>query len=58
MDGKFASKAYLFDYLQSGVDLAPYHDLVPEDIQQKIEQAKQDILSGKIVVEERLEATK
>jgi basic membrane lipoprotein Med (substrate-binding protein (PBP1-ABC) superfamily) len=31
---------------------------VPEDIQQKIEQAKQDILSGKIVVEERLEATK
>lgn len=58
MDGKFASKAYLFDYLQGGVDLAPYHDLVPEDIQQKIEQAKQDILSGKIVVEERLEATK
>lgn len=58
MDGMFSSKAYLFDYLEGGVDLAPYHGLVPEDIQQKIEQAKKDIISGKIVVEERLEATK
>lgn len=58
MDGKFESKPYLFDLIQGGVDLAPYHDLVPQEIQQKIEQAKQDILSGKIVVEERLQSTK
>jgi basic membrane protein A and related proteins len=58
IDGKFASKPYLFDFIQGGVALAPYHDLVPADIQAKIEQAKQDILSGKIVVTERLEATK
>jgi basic membrane protein A len=58
MDGKFESKPYLFDLIQGGVDLAPYHGLVPEDIQKKIEQAKQDILSGKLVVEERLESTK
>lgn len=57
LDGKFESKPYLFDLLQGGVDLAPYHGLVPEEIQQKIEQAKQDMLSGKLVVEERLEAT-
>ncbi|GAK51967.1 nucleoside-binding protein [Candidatus Moduliflexus flocculans] len=58
MDGKFESKPYLFDLIQGGVDLAPYHDLVPEDIQQKIQQAHDDILNGKIVVEERLQATK
>jgi len=56
--GKFESKPYLFDFIQGGVDLAPYHGLVPEDIQKQIEQAKQDILSGKIVVPERLESTK
>ena len=58
LDGNFSSKAYLFDLIQDGVDLAPYHDLVPEDIQQKIQQARDDIMSGKLVVEERLEATK
>ena len=58
LDGKFESKAYLFDLIQNGVDLAPYHDLVPEDIQEKIRQAKEDIMSGKIVVEERLQSTK
>lgn len=58
LDGKFASKAYLFDLIQGGVDLAPYHDLVPEDIQQKIQQMRDDILSGTLVVEERLQATK
>jgi basic membrane protein A len=57
LDGKFESKPYLFDLIQGGVDLAPYHGLVPEDIQGKIEQAKQDILSGKLIVEERLEST-
>lgn len=58
LNGKFESKPYLFDLLKGGVALAPYHGLVPEDIQQKIAQAQQDILSGKIVVEERLQATK
>lgn len=57
-NGKFESKPYLFDLIHGGVALAPYHDLVPADIQKKIEQATQDILSGKIVVQERLEATK
>jgi len=57
LDGKFESKPYLFDFIQGGVALAEYHGLVPEDIQAKIEQAAQDILSGKLVVEERLEAT-
>ena len=58
LDGKFESKPYLFDFIQGGVALADYHGLVPEDIQQKIEQAKQDILNGKIVVDERLQPTK
>jgi basic membrane protein A len=58
LDGKFSSKAYLFDLIQNGVDLAPYHDLVPEEIQQKIQQARDDMMSGKLVVEERLQATK
>lgn len=57
-DGNFTSKAYLFDLIQHGVDLAPYHDLVSEEIQQKIQQARDDIMSGKLVVEERLQATK
>ena len=58
LDGNFSSKAYLFDLIQDGVDLAPYHDLVPEEIQQKIQQARDDIMSGKLMVEERLQATK
>jgi basic membrane protein A len=58
LDGKFESKPYLFDFIQGGVALADYHGLVPEDIQQKIEQAKQDILNGTIVVDERLQPTK
>ncbi len=58
LDGTFESKAYLFDFIQGGVALADYHGLVSEDIQAQIEQAAQDILSGKLVVEERLEATK
>lgn len=58
LDGKFESKAYLFDFIQGGVALAPYHDLVPEDIQKKIQQAKDDIMSGKLVVEERVQSTK
>ncbi|MBD3304761.1 BMP family ABC transporter substrate-binding protein [candidate division KSB3 bacterium] len=57
-NGEFESKAYLFDLIDGGVDLAPYHGLVPEEIQQKIQQATEDILSGKLVVEERLEPTK
>jgi basic membrane protein A len=58
LNGKFESKPYLFDMIQGGVALAPYHGLVPDDIQHKIEQARKDILSGKIVVEERLQSTK
>jgi len=58
LNEKFESKPYLFDMIQGGVVLAPYHGPVPVDIQQKIEQARQDILSGKIVVEERLQSTK
>ena len=57
-DGNFESKAYLFDLIQGGVDLAPYHGLVPEDIQQKIQQARDEIMNGTRVVEERLEATR
>ena len=58
LDGNFSSKAYLFDLIQNGVDLAPYHDLVPEEIQQKIQQARDDMMSGKLVVDERLQSTK
>jgi basic membrane protein A len=58
LNGKFESKPYLFDMIQGGVALAPYHGLVSVDVQQKIEQARKDILSGKIVVEERLQSTK
>ncbi len=58
LDGKFEGKAYLFDLIHGGVDLAPYHDLVPEEIQQKIQQARDNIMNGTLVVEERLKATK
>lgn len=58
IDGTFESKAYLFDFIQGGVALSEYHGLVPEDIQANIEQAAQDILSGDLVVDERLEPTK
>jgi basic membrane protein A and related proteins len=58
LDGAFESKAYLFDFIDGGVALADYHGLVPQDIQDQIAQAADDILCGDLVVEDRLEATK
>lgn len=57
LTGKFESKGYYFDMLSNGVSLAPYHGLVPEDIQRKIEEIKGKIMKGEIIVEERVKST-
>jgi basic membrane protein A len=49
-DGKFESKEYLFDMLQSGVQLAPYHGNVPAKTAAEVEEAKKKIVAGKIKV--------
>ena len=56
-EGSFESKAYLFDMLDQGVALAPYHGLVPDAVKKKLDQAEADIRAGKIQVEERLTST-
>jgi basic membrane protein A len=52
-DGTFGTKAYNFGMPDGAADLAPYHglaDKVPQDVKDKIEQTKQDIIQGKLVV--------
>lgn len=56
--GKFESKGYYFDMLSKGVSLAPYHGLVPDDIQKRIEELKSKIVKGEIIVEERVRSTR
>ena len=52
-EGKFEGKSYDFSMPQGASVLAPYHNLdskIPADVKAKIEQARADIMSGKLVV--------
>ena len=49
-DGKFVSGVHLYDLSNGGVDLAPTRDHIPADVLAVVEQAKADIIAGKIVV--------
>ena len=49
-DGTFASGVHLYDLSNGGVDLAPTRDHIPADVLTVVEQAKADIIAGKITV--------
>lgn len=49
-DGKFVSGTHLYDLSNGGVDLAPTRDHIPAEVLAVVEQAKADIIAGKIVV--------
>ncbi len=53
-EGKFSSEDYVGTLSNGGVDLAPFHDFegqLPEGLLDTLDQLKQDIIDGKIVVE-------
>lgn len=50
--GVFSNEMYIGSLKNGGVDLAPYHNVdVPASLQQEIEELKQQIISGELVVE-------
>ena len=49
-EGKFAPGVHLYDLSNNGVDLAPTRTHIPEDVLAVVEQAKADIIAGKITV--------
>ena len=49
-DGKFVSGVHLYDLSNGGVDLAPTRTHIPAEVLEVVEQAKADIIAGKIVV--------
>ena len=49
-DGKFVSGVHLYDLSNGGVDLAPTRTHIPAEVLAVVEQAKADIIAGKIVV--------
>ncbi len=49
-DGKFISGVHLYDLSNGGVDLAPTRDHIPADVLAVVEQAKADIIAGKVTV--------
>lgn len=50
VDGTWTGEVRLYGLSTGVVNIADYHGLVPADVAAKVEQARQDILSGKIVV--------
>jgi basic membrane protein A and related proteins len=51
--GKFPKGSYIGDLSNDGTGLAPFHDFdskVPADLKSQLDQAKQDIISGKIKI--------
>jgi basic membrane protein A len=53
VDGNFNNKPYVGTLANGGTDLAPYHDWaskIPADLQQQIDQLKQDIMDGTVAV--------
>lgn len=54
LDGNFSPQAYIGNLENDGVGLAPFHsfdDKVPDDLRQKVESLKADIIAGKITIE-------
>jgi len=49
-EGKFKGETVLYGLDSGALILAPYYDAVPKDVQDLVEQTKQDIISGKIKV--------
>ena len=49
-DGTFASGVHLYDLSNGGVDLAPTRTHIPADVLAVVEQAKADIIAGKVTV--------
>jgi basic membrane protein A len=50
IDGTWTGEQRLYGLATGVVGLADYYGLVPADVAAKVEQAKQDIISGKVVV--------
>lgn len=54
VNGTFTSEPYVGTLENEGVDIAPYHDFeseVPAELQERIDELRQAIISGEIVVE-------
>lgn len=54
MDGNFSSDAYVGTLANEGVGIAPWHDFadkVPAELQEEIDQVREDIINGDLVVE-------
>ena len=49
-DGSYTAGVHLYDISNSGVDIAPTQDLLTDDMIAAVEQAKADIISGKVTV--------
>jgi basic membrane protein A len=55
-NGDYSNEPYVGTLKNEGVQLAPYHDLedeVPADVQDEVDQLRQDIADGKITVESK-----
>jgi basic membrane protein A and related proteins len=49
-EGNFKGEVKLYGLDSGSLILAPYYDAVPQDVQDKVKQVTQDIISGKIAV--------
>lgn len=49
-EGKFEGTIQKYGLSVKAVDLTSFHDLVPNDVAQKIEQLRQDIIAGKVPI--------
>ncbi len=53
INGEFGGKFYTYSLVDGGSDIAPYYDLesvIPADLRATIKQAKDDIISGALIV--------
>ena len=57
-EGKEVGKEYKLGMKDGACDIAPFHDLVPKDIADKVEAARQKIKSGELVVPEVTQLSK
>ncbi len=49
-NGTFEGKDYRPGIKEGAISLAPYHDLVPQNVADRVEQLRQDIVNGKISI--------
>lgn len=55
--GTFGNKNYHLGIRDGATDIAPFHGLVPEDVAQKVLEAREKMVSGELVIEARMEIT-